>query len=1658
MWKDPRGDLDSFVRVNNTLQIESLVVAEWNMNDFERITKYGTYRNRPHDPQSPFYKAPTEYDQNDEGNYYTDAHKSIFTFADFVQDDDEPVLFESDDVNRSLYFDLEECFQPFRPRSGINKALFFSERYVDDVKSARRPRYYMSSRYDNFKYWNSYRTQIDDKRGENTYQVFEKSILNKPVSLNKYAVLNLGSHDLLVGDTIYVFNVDQYINGTWVITERTSETITFDLKNVPPEIDFANVQTEGTVRVRVSVEEFGVSFNNNPQGFTNEIGYFINDTAPFVVYENPMPANRVVVKIQTNLADSDSERNIRGTSDQVILDPLQDRSKSSIPQRWRIEYLDEKNTWTTAISFDENSTRKDGSPIVNWDGHVEIAYGIQVPPEFKDSFNLVDYIDSANILPLLNNNGDAYIVGSTETNPGTLYIWNDESQGWVQQNVVYGFSLFEEDDTQRIGLIKKLSDPLFYRDANNEIVYKDLVFLRGLRVVVDTMVAKNMTFDLIELSPRLRADLSDQTESYSFVKSIANDQSNIPVGGLLASNGDINLMNYDGAFTFNNGLRFLNGIEALTNPRVGSIVAKYLKPNVKFIFYEAVLNVNGYDKFIPMKTLYSESFPVGAGGVRDITVPLRDFFFRFESLQAPSLFLTNVSLTTAVTLLMDSIGFSNFVFKGFDELNFSDLSGEQTLQKINELRLLISQLEGRNGTLQQTLQQLRNSLENDVFTDLAREQLRGRIAEFEKAIAKNQREINSSLQTIENLENPEKFLQSIKDPTIPFFFVNPDSSVAQILIDLAVSTQSAMFFDEYNRLVIMPKEYILPDPTRRDEDLTLYGNTIKVGNVVDALPNIVEISNSESRILNDGNIQYTVRYIQREVTSVPQAGYIDQDKVYGYKPVLLWEVGASQETKTVNEEQKSGSSYTLGAAPLNSNLSAAVPRVVLSNGPEERRIIINNILDLGENVFWLPRFQGYLFANGEIIRYDAVEYNVSGTGVVWMTSNQQYQQYFGSLPFNGKIYPTGNVRIFAEPFYEEFEYAPETPDLDKNTTYKLGEVKRHGRGQFGTDIVEHSAGLPEYWSDNKNVRGCKMDSSYLFSTTPTERIVYKDRGTVGTPVGVNKDLAEKSSRNGVVKNYLRQYFPSDDVVKTLSSTQAGTVQSSAFVFSGAAEFPSEIAKRDFVSYVYKNLEAPYKHFGTRMRIIGGLKVNDRIQSPLNSSTYFNVEPKTGNDAINLDGGSGGIAVGVNPDTNHGYFFEICALTADNLEKYRDVDKETGAVDKVLHNVIFYKVVPGVDEGSPFAMPVKLWGGTAKIVVDEGLFVGMDRVHSQEIETVYDLSVEYETVGATRKFYLYINNVQVAIVIDADPLPEYTNMALFVRGSTECMFENVYALQNLMSKNTGQTIYNQISDSFGIDRTTSSSALRKYSMSGFIKSSYLTGISTQHSPNFRMYFEEFGTILREVGYFNIRYDQAYPALIAQIAPTFGQDKGYSVSGFYSGSYGAEFLVFNNNDRFLLLDETYGNYLRIIGVTFTQNIVEEFAVDDFLKERSSLSSPVVLDNEIRSPIAANKFFDDIKSSRKKYGKREFSLAPQYIQTKDDANEMMRWLIDKTFKQKLAVDLSVFGVPQLQLGDIVKIDYDLPEGVPFVDKDKKFVVYSMDQSKNATDLVTTLRVVEV
>ena len=1433
--------LKTHLETSATINIQSLVLAELNMNMPDNIFKVGNYRYRPRTADSIYNTILSTFDQLDDGNYYTGATDADVVIDGGFQNDNTPQQFTLTKDKMKMIYSLEDCLKPFRPRSGINKALYMSGRHLANsgARLAERPRYYMPSRYDQFRYWTSYRTE------------------------------------------------------------------------------------DGS--------EYGVAKN-----ISNGL-YFIDDAAPFVVYKEPVPANRVVLKMQTNVGSVDLGPFATSTGN--ISDPLYGDANKTTPSRWKIQYLD-GNNWTDLYVIREFDTRDDdaNSPIIGSDGYLELEYGLIIPDAYKDIFIFAEQLSSDTMLPESNITGYAYLVVENEGEVGTFHIWTGTEYETFAPT--YGWSLGSETITNQTNFVNDLTSPdTFSDDIDGGTKYRQFQYIRGLRIVVDIMNKLDSTFDLIEMSPRLVVDLSDKVIDYRVTKMLSDlGNSSIPVGQLLASTGEMTIFDDDQAFNDNN-----------TN----SIISDYLRKNIKFNFYEKIINVDGFDYFIPIKTLYSDGFPQADVTGATVSLSLRDFYFFLESMPAPRLLMTETSLSMAVSTLLDYIGFSNYTFRRVD--------GES-------------------------------------------------------------------------------------DPVIPFFFVAPDQSVAEVLSQLATATQTAMFFDEYNNFIVMTKDYLLPDADSRSTDFVLSGSNNQTDNGIiknstsGNLPNIISISSQDKKIYNDGKITYTTKYIQRTFGVKKQADKLESEKTWIYLPSLLWEVAGTEETKTINAASQQASAYALAAMPINSTLTSSVPTV--SNGG-----VINNIIDIGESAYWLARYQGYFYSNGEIIRYDAVQFNITGTGNVYISSNQEYQRYFASLPFNGKIYPTGLVRIYSLPYYET---------IDGNTRMKSGAVYQHGRGQFGTPVVEHTAGISDYWTNNDYVRGCDMQTQYLFTTALDEDVSLPS--TTVAAAGQNNTLARQTTRNGIIKNFMATNYLTETQVNNLKSTQSGTIQSSALVMNGPS-FRTTETPLNFVSYVYKDLDNAYRHFGTRMRIIGKIENNEiRGQTPIGSTPYFQITGSGTNQNISIGGGSGGLAVLLNPETNNGYYFEIVALTENNIEQYLKRDSRTGQAQISVNNVVFYKVKK--DSSNNNAIPIKLWGGLTNILVDDGRFTGQYRRTAEENPTVYDLSVEYQDIGNIRRFYLYINNKLIKIVDDKDPLPIYNNMALFVRGSSRCMFENIYALTNNYAQNTVFTVGETLSSAFGDKEIDANESLKKYAMSGIVQSTYLSGISTQQPPKYNMYFEEFGTIMRECAYFDIRYDRAYPALYAKIAPTFNRMKGYSISGFQADSYGAEFLIFNTTDTILNLDDTSGNYLRILGITFTQDTTHELTVDEYFKKKSNLSDPEFQGDSITTSALVEKSkYDEIKLSRLIYGKSEFALESQYIQSQDDAENILGWIINKTKDPKKAVGLEMFSIPTLQLGDIVTLTYQNNDGLDLVtDSETRFVVYNIDYSRSNSGPGMTVYLSEV
>jgi len=1412
-------DLKAFLESADTVRNKSAVIAELNMNRTNNIKHIGNYRYRPTQSESVYSSLPTSFDINDTGNFYTGATDADVLIDGTFENDNTPTTFLTKKEKTQTLYSLESCFERFRPRSGINKAVYFEngKLHYPNMFMADRPRYYMPEKKDKFKYWTSYRTE--------------------------------------------------------------------------------------------SGQEYGISSKVN--GSQNSI----EDACPFVVYKDQIPTNRVVIKMQTHTGTQDLGPFSSSTGS--FTDPFYGEVNQKVPSIWKIQFLKEGN-WQDIISFDPSKRRKDGSAIIKSDGYVEIAYGFIVPKEWIDTFVFAEVYSSETLLPEQSVTGYAYLIKENENDIGKYHIWNGTDYTIITPK--YGWYVQDETVDRLTNFLTDATSPnQFVNSLNNKVQYREFEYISGIRIVVDSMTSKDSTFDLIEISPRLVMNLSDKVINYSINKSASDlGLSGLPVGQLVASNGSVNIFDYDQAFNDNNPL---------------SIIAKYVDSHVQFKFYEIIINVNGWDYWVPMKTLYSDSFPKADLENKKIAISLRDMYWYLESLTAPEILMTEVSVSSAVSLLLDSIGFSNYTFKRI----------------LNE-----------------------------------------------------------------------------KEMIMPFFFVAPDKSVAQVLQDLAVSTQTAMFFDEYNNFVMMSKDYIMPTKEQRPTTFALKGtndlyeeNEIKNKTVDDSkLANIISVSNETNAIYNGGSINYTVRHIQRSIGTLRQASLLEDERMYAYKPALLWEVSGTENTKSVNNEVGTQSSYVLAAIPLNSNLSDKVPEV--KNG-----IVINNTFSLGEAVYWITRYSGYFYSSGEIIKYDAVQYNVSGFGNVWIASVEEYQNYFSKLPFNGKIYPTGLVRIYSVPNYFEQEGV---------IKLKNGSVAKHGRGQFGTTVVEHSAGISDYWKSDDNVKGCSMASEYLFETKTDSPVTSVAAAGKTLTTGISSDaLARTSTRTGLIKNFLSTSLTGEITTKT--QQVPGSVQSSAFSLTGP-NFTTKDKPRDFISYVHKPLtDKKYKHFGTRVRLIGKIENNqDRGQTANGAAAYYVVNGSTPDKNVTISGGSAGIAVMLNPTTNVGYYFEIAAL---GLNKLSEKEKQN------VQNVLFYKVKSS--EGK--AIPVPLYKGLAKIIVDDGRFTGQSRMFAEENPTVYDLAVEYENIGKTRRFYLYINGTMVKTVDDIDPLPEYSNIALFTRGSSRAMFENVYALCNNYSQNTSFSLGTIVNSIFADSDIDASNSFRKYALSGLIQNTYLTGIGSSEPPKYNIYFEEFGSIMREVAEFNFRYDKAFPALSAKISPTFNSIKGFVISGFRAGSYGAEFLVFNATDTALSLDETSGNYLRIQGITFTQQSNNTLTVDQYFSKNSLMSDPkFVADKLISNPFKFKLDYEDIKFSRMQHGKKDFSLDAAYIQSQDEASELMKWIVTKISKPRKALGVKIFSIPTIQLGDIVSLDYK-ENGIDIAaNSSNRFVVYNIDFSRSS------------
>lgn len=1178
-------------------------------------------------------------------------------------------------------------------------------------------------------------------------------------------------------------------------------------------------------------KERGISYQYTDNGI---VRYMIEDACPFVVYENEMFTNVITIKMQTH-ADEDA-------------DPGTFFAQKQIPKNMAVQVL-KGDYWETILMVTESD--------IDYSGNIDLRYGLINEGYYVGTSKPeVAYID------------DIYIDGS--------FVYRYDGSEWSAEQAQYGWKVVPDgwnqyptyDETYRAAYDESYRFVSGATDVN-----RHFDTIRGVRLYVIDMVGGEQTFDLIEISPRVRIDVSEIVRSYQVDRSLANvSETSLPIGQLLAGNGSVELFDDKSMFSSSD------------NP-----IGQVIETDMKAVFFEGIANVgtvNKTRKFVQLGTMYSESKKPNLFNRPNIQYELRDAYWLFEQKMCPNLLMTDVSLSVAVATLLDSIGFSNYAFIRSDE---------------------------------------------------------------------------------------------DKDMMIPFFFVNNQLSIAQALQELARASQSAMFFDEYNNFIVMYKHRVMPY-LDESTDFTFYGNTTE-----SARANIIELSSEDKERFNDGSITFSEKTIGRGVYGVDAAGQLPRYNELFYSPSLLWEIQPQQNIQRFNEQNQS---FVLFAGALAAPLNDQHPYV-------ENNTVQNNTITINDQIDFLATYSGYLYANGEIIKFDAVEYVVNNEAI-WFTSPSDYETALRNANFGSVIYPTGRLRIFAEPYFDE-------DGVMKNGK----ELRRSGRAQFNTQITSHSTQGDPAWFNVSNRNSVIQTWDHIFREYDEE-----NDPTVG--VTVTFDTNRVGRQNTALAQVHQKIF------------MVGRDRNDGAKYDGThmsgLSIQGTTTSKDYVTHITKPLPFSNENhrFGARIRIIGNKK-----------------DVTTENGLITQEaivGGSGGLFFFTNNDKTTGYYFEI-----SSVDLFEDVNNPN-ADRTQFFNVAFYRT------GSPNGQTNRafcdlLWRGNQFVTADEVMFDAFSRRPTDQYSLVNDLAVEIEYVGNHIKFHLYLNDRYLSTVTEhriGNGIRE-SNYGVFIRGNSHILVEHFYRFA------VDKAIDPVVSDVFGYQNPSTVSDFKKYALTGIIEQSKLYDTNNiQHGKE--LYYEEFGTIMRECVYINAKYDQSFPAFTAQIAPTFDKMPVYAVSSFAPTAYSAEFLLFNIADHSVNLNDEYGSFLRINGIAVTTGASREYTVDEFYDEVANAGRPLT---DLRNPRLSNinVFRDDrteIIKDRLRRGKADFNFQSEYIQNIDVAREMMDWLTKTALKEHTLVGIRAFPNPMIQLGDIFTVDHVDTNEVGYVDG-KRFVVYNIKYERS-------------
>jgi len=412
-----------------------------------------------------------------------------------------------------------------------------------------------------------------------------------------------------------------------------------------------------------STHQVTAEWNYNAYTLHKEIGCYYNDGSyddGYQQYSYTVGADPVVVKEDT---------------DRIKYTPLQDVFKINRPNPGIVHIVGNDVSGNRPINGDGDSLAI--TRIFNLISEDTRVYPISNESSFKywNSFRWVYDTQTASLKKVGFSKSDRsieaakpFIKYQEDINVNKIVIKTQKHLGYPTDFTIDGFisgswvtlKSYSSSTALSDGILKIYYDKTTNTwedyvqaiDAPNEKVLTDFSLassntklLSGIRFNVTKMSVANIPLEVIEISPRLIADVTNSVINLSVNSSIGNSSYGLPIGSIVSASGSITLSDTEQYFNKNNPL---------------SIIKDYMKPNVEIRIYQK-LTVGVNDYRFPIKTMYTGIWQEQDGF--NVSVELEDYFKFFKESAAPDLIIANnsgVPTSVAMLMLMDNIGFTGF--------------------------------------------------------------------------------------------------------------------------------------------------------------------------------------------------------------------------------------------------------------------------------------------------------------------------------------------------------------------------------------------------------------------------------------------------------------------------------------------------------------------------------------------------------------------------------------------------------------------------------------------------------------------------------------------------------------------------------------------------------------------------------------------------------------------------------------------------------------------------------------------------------------------------------------------------------------------------------------------------------------------------------------